>query len=168
MSQPPSRSPDSLTGVSAEISALQLVERGGDEGIEEGRERWMKRRVGDFFLGGGGGEREGIESKKDKDETEEGNKRDMWKKNSMKEAGENYNSGRALFCLQHLCHSFLLILPSPAHMPFILLLCILHHPSSSCSSSTHPEFQINASPLFHPPNLKLLLRSTVIRHTNGH
>lgn len=36
MSQPPSRSPDSLTGASAEISALQLVERRGDGGTEGG------------------------------------------------------------------------------------------------------------------------------------
>ena len=45
MSQPPSRSPDSLTGASPEISALQLVEGRGD-GVTEGeREGW-----------GGGGE----------------------------------------------------------------------------------------------------------------
>lgn len=42
MSQPPSRSPDSLTGASAEISALQLEglwvggEGGGKTGYEEG------------------------------------------------------------------------------------------------------------------------------------
>ena len=44
MSQPPSRSPDSLTGASPEISALQLVEGRGD-GVTEG-ERGMGRRGG--------------------------------------------------------------------------------------------------------------------------
>lgn len=39
MSEPPSRSPDSLTGASAEISALQLAERRGDGGTQRGRER---------------------------------------------------------------------------------------------------------------------------------
>lgn len=49
MSQPPSRSPDSLTGASPEISALQLVEGRGDGVTEGAREGW----------GGGGREREG-------------------------------------------------------------------------------------------------------------
>jgi len=40
MSQPPSRSPDSLTGASAEISALQLVGKGGDGGAEGWRSGW--------------------------------------------------------------------------------------------------------------------------------
>ncbi len=61
MSQPPSRSPDSLTGASAEISALQLVERRGDGGTEgeremkggrdgvrgKGRDKGKKRRHGE-------------------------------------------------------------------------------------------------------------------------
>lgn len=44
MSQPPSRSPDSLTGASAEISALQLVERRGDGGTEGERDGWREGR----------------------------------------------------------------------------------------------------------------------------
>lgn len=43
MSQPPSRSPDSLTGASAEISALQLVEGRGDSGMEGERREGTKR-----------------------------------------------------------------------------------------------------------------------------
>ena len=46
MSQPPSRSPDSLTGASAEISALQLVERRGDGGTEGGEMEGEKGRKG--------------------------------------------------------------------------------------------------------------------------
>lgn len=48
MSEPPSRSPDSLTGASAEIPALQLVERRGDggKGTRE-RERWMDGEKGE-------------------------------------------------------------------------------------------------------------------------
>lgn len=49
MSEPPSRSPDSLTGASAEVPALQLVERRGDGGTERDRERemdgWRERGV---------------------------------------------------------------------------------------------------------------------------
>lgn len=44
MSQPPSWSPDSLTGASAEISALQLVEREGEGGTEEERDGWRGER----------------------------------------------------------------------------------------------------------------------------
>lgn len=64
MSEPPCRSPDSLTGASAEISALQLVKRGGDGGTEgEERERdgwvdgWMERREGVEGEGGRGKEK---------------------------------------------------------------------------------------------------------------
>lgn len=44
MSQPPSWSPDSLTGASAEISALQLVERGREGGTRGERDGWREER----------------------------------------------------------------------------------------------------------------------------
>lgn len=53
MSQPPSRSPDSLTGASAEISALQLVERRGEETEGGEMEGEGKERRGDGGEGKG-------------------------------------------------------------------------------------------------------------------
>lgn len=77
MSEPPSRSPDSLTGASAEISALQLAERRGDGGTEAEREREREEWKGGRKGRRGGwkpdvGERKEIE---EKGKSEEGGRR---------------------------------------------------------------------------------------------
>lgn len=146
----------------------------GDGRREEGRERdgwregWEIGRVGR-----GGGEREGIESKRIRgiEEKEEGTRRVGKVLNEGR--GGNYNSGRALFCLQHLCHSLLLSLPSPAHMPFFFLLCLLHHPPNHHLLLYPPRLPNQSLSSFcghqsPPANPKLLLRSTVIRPTSRH
>lgn len=80
MSQPPSRSPDSLTGASAEISALQLAERRGDGGTEGERDGWRRGREG------GGSEREGQAE-------EEKGRRGRAKEMGGREGGEGNREG---------------------------------------------------------------------------
>lgn len=156
---------DLCTAAGEERREMDVERRGGREmGEEKGG------RLGGW---GGGGEREGIESKRIRgiEEKEEGTRRVGKVLNEGR--GGNYNSGRALFCLQHLCHSLLLSLPSPAHMPFFFLLCLLHHPPNHHLLLYPPRLPNQSLSSFcghqsPPANPKLLLRSTVIRPTSRH
>lgn len=139
MSEPPSRSPDSLTGASTEISALQLVERRGDGRRERGRDGWGER------VGGREGKSEGG-WKSDVGERNEMETEGKVKKKEMQRAGR-----RADIVILEQCsspYSFLVIhfhfiLPSPAHTPLLFLLC--QHPPSSYFSHLAPSHtQINA------------------------
>lgn len=81
MSEPPSWSPDSLTGASAEISALQLVERRGDGGT--GRERERERGMD----GEKGGRERGVKGREEEKGKGNGDRSRMWERGRGKVKG---------------------------------------------------------------------------------
>lgn len=155
MSQPRSRSPDSLTGASAEISALQLGgrrHRGGERGMkscggwggwgktgyEEGEWRNERKNEEDVFV-----------------RVEENAARGKFKGGGGRERGEqggeegwSYNSATALL-------SIISFIPSHAHVP--LLFCWVAHPLPPPSKKTSKSKSLLSSCPPPPPFISSLL-----------